>query len=611
MKNTQTNSTHWRSALATLIAALGFLLTSGVSRAQSPANSLAVYNAVQQFLALLTTTQSNTATYSLLLTNARNWSNLPISLATRNGLRFDALSDAQQAAMRNIATNALGDNGAWLFGEIRAADAVLAGVNSSYSSNYYYIAFVGTPSTNSPWILQLGGHHIAYNIPFNTTNISATPFFLGIEPKVWTNNSVVHAPLTNKFSAVLALRQSLSTSALLSGTFSDIVFGANGSGSHDNYPQTYPTSGRGQLYTDLSSTQQALVKNVIESWLTNTSPAVYAELKAVYESDLALSQTYVGYSGSDTTLVSSSGNYVRIDGPRVWIEWSCQNGIVYSGIHYHTIWRDKLSDYGSSFGVCTTNVPVSISTQPTNRTASAGSSTTFTVGVSGTAPFVYQWYKGSTAISGATNASYTISSTVAGDSGSYSVYVLNNVGQVTSSSATLTVSSSANTAPTLNAVSDRTITPGTSLSITNVASDSDSPAQTLTFALLTAPTNATLNTSSGVLAWRPLIAQAASSNAFSVSVTDSGSPAMSATQSFTVYVSAATAPSNTVAGYSSGAYQFSIGGIVGPDYIVQASTNLSAWETLATTTPTVMPFTFTDSSASSYAQRFYRVLLGP
>lgn len=594
-----------------IVAACILFALAVTSHAQSPSNSLTVYNSVQAFLATLTSTQSNTTMYSLLLTNARNWSNLPISLATRNGLRFDSLSAAQQTAMLNVATNALGDNGAWLFNEIRAADGVLATVqSSSYSSNYYYIAFVGTPSTNSPWVLQLGGHHIAYNIPFNTTNVSATPFFLGIEPKVWTNNSVVHAPLTNKFSAVLALRQSLSTSALLSGTYSDIVFGANGSGNHDNYPQTYPTSGRGQSYTNLTAAQQLLVKAVIESWLTNTSPAVYAELKAIYESDLALSQTYVGYSGSDTTLVSSSGNYVRVDGPRVWIEWSCQNGIVYSGIHYHTIWRDKLSDYGSSFGVCTTNVPVSIATQPTNRTASAGSSTTFTVGVSGTAPFVYQWYKGSTAISGETNASYTISSMAAGDAGTYSVYVLNNVGQVTSTNATLTVNT-ANAAPMLNAVSDRTITPGTSLSITNVASDSDSPAQTLTFALLNAPTNATLGSSSGVLAWRPLISQASSTNAFSVSVTDSGSPSMSATQSFSVIVSAATAPSNTVVSYTGGTYQFSVGGIAGPDYIIQASTNLSTWETVSTTTPTSLPFNYTDAAANNYPVRFFRVLLGP
>jgi hypothetical protein len=41
---------------------------------------------------------------------------------------------------------------------------------------------------------------------------------------------------------------------------------------------------------------------------------------------------------------------VRIDGPGVWIEFVCQNGIVYQGqIHYHTVYRDHTRDYGGEF----------------------------------------------------------------------------------------------------------------------------------------------------------------------------------------------------------------------------------------------------------------------
>jgi hypothetical protein len=51
----------------------------------------------------------------------------------------------------------------------------------------------------------------------------------------------------------------------------------------------------------------------------------------------------------------------------------------------------------------------------------------------------YQWYKDSTAISGATSASYTISSASSSDAGTYYVIVTNSGGSTTSSSATLTV----------------------------------------------------------------------------------------------------------------------------------------------------------------------------
>ncbi|MEY4576379.1 MAG: hypothetical protein RL701_1082, partial [Pseudomonadota bacterium] len=41
--------------------------------------------------------------------------------------------------------------------------------------------------------------------------------------------------------------------------------------------------------------------------------------------------------------------YMRIDGPRAWIEVSCQAGVVIQGqTHYHTIFRDKTYDYGGT-----------------------------------------------------------------------------------------------------------------------------------------------------------------------------------------------------------------------------------------------------------------------
>jgi len=78
----------------------------------------------------------------------------------------------------------------------------------------------------------------------------------------------------------------------------------------------------------------------------NTQATEYADdLLAAYLSDTALAQTYVAYAGAGT--VSSNGSYFRVDGPRVWIEFSVQRGIIInSDIHYHTIWRDKTGDYG-------------------------------------------------------------------------------------------------------------------------------------------------------------------------------------------------------------------------------------------------------------------------
>ena len=50
---------------------------------------------------------------------------------------------------------------------------------------------------------------------------------------------------------------------------------------------------------------------------------------------------------SKSTEPTVRGAYVRIPGPRVWIAIAVQNGVVLSGVHYHSIERDSKTDYGA------------------------------------------------------------------------------------------------------------------------------------------------------------------------------------------------------------------------------------------------------------------------
>lgn len=61
------------------------------------------------------------------------------------------------------------------------------------------------------------------------------------------------------------------------------------------------------------------------------------------------------------------------------------------------------------------------------------------VTASGRPAVTYQWYFGSTAISGATGSSYSLSSAQSGNAGNYTVVVSNVMSSVTSNAATLTV----------------------------------------------------------------------------------------------------------------------------------------------------------------------------
>jgi len=168
-----------------------------------------------------------------------------------------------------------------------------------------------------------------------------------------------------------------------------------------------------------------------------------------------------------------------------------------------------------------------------------------------------------------------------------------------------------NTPPTLAAIANHTINAGITLVITNVASDTNQPPPTLTFGLTVAPTNAVMATNTGILTWRPTVAQADSTNPFSVTVADNGTPSLSATQNFTVTVNSLDRPLLSNPMVTNDQIIFQISGDFGPDYIIQDSTNLAAWANLFTTNSPALPFTWTDANSTYSPQRFYRLQLAP
>jgi hypothetical protein len=326
--------------------------TLTVTTTTSGTLSAEVTSAAESFLSTLSSSQESTVQLSWDLDTARHWSNLPAQLVSRNGITWGSLSTAQKTAARTLIGTALSSTGQTLWEGMQAADNYLAdnGGGSSYGEGNYYIAFLGTPSSSSFWMLQLTGHHLTYNIAFNGGYKSPTPLFLGIEPKgEFTQDGTTYDPMQAQREAMSDLGSALTSysGAKLSGTYSDLLFGANGSGNIDGTcPRSYSSvTEHGLLYSSLSSTDQALVQAVIKSYVATQATEYSDDLLEAYLGSTALASTYVAYSGSGT--VTTKGNYFRIEGPRVWIEFSVQSGVIFNtDIHFHTIWRDKSADYG-------------------------------------------------------------------------------------------------------------------------------------------------------------------------------------------------------------------------------------------------------------------------
>ncbi|MGY5116859.1 DUF3500 domain-containing protein [Streptomyces sp. 900105755] len=361
----------------------------------------AVVSAANAFLNTLTSDQQASTLLDLTQANATAWSNLPCGGTCRPGIQFSTLSDDQLAAAEHVLKLALGsgkDTGYEHVLQTLKADDVLASAEStssasagptdaptatatdsasadpsatptdsasaaaptgappsggagggaggfSYGSGYYYLAFLGTPSKTGTWQLHFGGHHLAVNITYKDGEVSgASPFFTGVEPTSWTaDDGTTYAPLAKFRDGLLKLTGSLSTSQLaeakLSESFGDVLLGP---GKDGDFPETK----EGIKVSELSPKQKKLVLAAIHPWVADVDDATAAQLMKTYAKEL--DQTYVAYSGG--TGLDTQGDYVRIDGPSVWVEFVCQNGVVFQNqVHYHTVYRDHTRDYGNEF----------------------------------------------------------------------------------------------------------------------------------------------------------------------------------------------------------------------------------------------------------------------
>ena len=360
----------------------------------------AVVNAANAFVDTLSTEQQAEVLLDFSPANATAWSNLPEGIVTRPGIQFSTLSDAQLAAAKAAVRAAMGTGKGTGFDQatqILRADDVLAAAQStttsadpsatadptatasetasadptasatatdgptgappsggpggpggpggfSYGSGVYFLAFLGTPSTTGAWQLHFGGHHLAVNITFEHGKVTgSTPFFVGVEPTSFTTDGTTYQPMSIMRDGMAKLTGSLTTGqqaeAKLSESFGDVLLGPGQDGQ-------FPTTKEGIAVSKLSPKQKKLVLAAIHPWVAAVDDATAKMLMKTYEKDL--NKTFVAYSGGLD--LATQGDYVRIDGPGVWVEFICQNGIVFQGqIHFHTVYRDHTRDYGGEF----------------------------------------------------------------------------------------------------------------------------------------------------------------------------------------------------------------------------------------------------------------------
>ncbi|MFT4212936.1 MAG: DUF3500 domain-containing protein [Microbacterium sp.] len=346
-------STSTSSASATATATATPTATATTSSSSTDVVALA-----QAFKATLSSDLQSTLQQEYTLSNAERWSNLPQALigggpggsssSSRIGITLGDLDDTQWASFQTLLQATTGSGSGTGYEEILQhlnADDYLAdnGGGSSYGRENFYIAYLGEPSDTGTWEFQFGGHHLAVaNTYIDGVLVGATPSFRGIEPNGdFTWDGETDHPMAAKEAAFTALLASLSSDQLataeLSKTYTDLVLAP---GNEWAFPSTY----EGIAGSALSTDQKELLLAAINGYVSDIADADAARILAEYEADL--DTTYLAYSG--TTALTEKNDYIRIAGPAVWIEFSMQSGIVLSGNHPHSVWRDRNTDYGGT-----------------------------------------------------------------------------------------------------------------------------------------------------------------------------------------------------------------------------------------------------------------------
>jgi hypothetical protein len=151
---------------------------------------------------------------------------------------------------------------------------------------------------------------------------------------------------------------------------------------------------------------------------------------------------------SGITMVAAGSNYttaptVVIGGPNGLVYGQTNNSLTISNASsansgtYFVVVTSGSNSITSSVVSLTLEYPAAISSQPLDTIANAHDNATFNVGVSGTAPFYYQWEFNGTNALNATGNTLTITNISPTNLGSYTVIVSNDFGSVTSSVANL------------------------------------------------------------------------------------------------------------------------------------------------------------------------------
>jgi hypothetical protein len=339
-----------------IVAATGLAQRSAAPDTQADATARIVA-AAQAVVAILDDAGRARMQFPIDGPQKARWSNLPSPMFQRTGVRMGDLRSPQRAAVMTLLSAALSQGGYRKVVDIMRGDEVLRKGQSStdagrgdgrgrgrgmpgggpaFGEDEYYLAFVGTPSATTPWMLQFGGHHLAINLTMGGSQATMAPSLPAAQPATYTVEGRTVRPLGKEndkaFALINALDAKQRSEAILNYRVADLVLGPGQDGR-----TIQPEGIRASTF---SAAQQTMLWELVREWAGMMNDAFAEPRMAEIRNNLR--DTYFAWSGPTT---NGSAAYFRVQGPTLVIEYAPQNSVD----HIHTIYRDPTNDYGAKF----------------------------------------------------------------------------------------------------------------------------------------------------------------------------------------------------------------------------------------------------------------------
>ncbi|MGB0664996.1 MAG: DUF3500 domain-containing protein [Pontibacterium sp.] len=322
--------------------AIPLTLRSDIPVTLATASSQAIVNEAQAFLATLSNDQRAAAVFAFNDNQQRaNWSNFPHPVVSRAGIMIADMTEAQNNALHRLLKSVMSESGYQnILYQLAADEASDEGdTHPLFGEEYYFISFLGEPSTQQPWMLQFGGHHLAINATFVGSDVSFSPMMTGGEPlHIQFNNKAVFIT-EQELKAATRLLKSLSSEqqavAIRSSRTTDLI---SGPGQFGVTPVPEGIKG-----SELTAEQQGHLKALVASRVG----MIYAEaadktLDTLYQE---INETYFGWWGPQTPMGEA---YYRITGPNILMEYSPEESDQPAD-HAHNMYRNPKNDYGAQW----------------------------------------------------------------------------------------------------------------------------------------------------------------------------------------------------------------------------------------------------------------------